>query len=172
MTVLRRVSRIAAALLGAAVLAASLAGAASPRQPTEITDIVRIDVANSVAWAMDGAVSGMVVPLVLTVCAERCPQCTEVTAFFGQFPPDGRPVQLAVRSPDGTVERFGPAVRGAPGAMHSPAVAHPRDAERFALAALLPGAVISNGYESFRNRAGEARNREARETLLACLRRH
>ena len=45
------------------------------------------------------------------------------------------------------------------------------EAERFAGAALRPGALVSNGYRSFRNRTSETRNREVREAFIACLER-
>ena len=39
------------------------------------------------------------------ICAMRGPYAVEVTAFFGAFPPNRRPVQLEVRSPEGGVQR-------------------------------------------------------------------
>ena len=94
----------------------------------------------------------------------------EATAFFGGFPRDRRPVQLAVRTAQGTVHRFGPVVSGGPEAgFHSPRITDPAEAGRFADAAFRPGSLVSNGYRSFRNRAGEARNRAVREAFLACI---
>ena len=71
--------------------------------------------------------------------------------------------QLAVRGPDGTVERFGTVVTGGPDAgFHSPRFIDPQEAARFVRIALRPGALISNG---------ERRNRTVRDAFLACVRR-
>ena len=106
------------------------------------------------------------------ICATRGPYGIEATAFFGAFPADRRPVQLAVLGADGTVARFGPVVTAGPeSGFHSPRIVDPGEAERFADVALRLGALVSNGYRSFRNRASEARNREVREAFIACLKR-
>ena len=82
------------------------------------------------------------------------------------------PVQLAVRSPDGAVERFGAVLAGGPEAgFHSPQLRDPHDAQRFVTVALQPGALISNGYRSFWNRASEQRNQQVRDEFLACVQR-
>lgn len=55
------------------------------------------------------------------LCAARDDTEMQVTAFFGAFSGSHRPVQLAVRGPDGTVERFGPVVAAGPeSGFHSP----------------------------------------------------
>ena len=96
----------------------------------------------------------------------------KATAFFGAFPGAHHPVQLAVRSPDGAVERFGPVLAGGPEAgFHSPQLRDPHDAQRFVTVALQPGALISNGYRSFWNRASEQRNQQVRDEFLACVQR-
>ena len=57
----------------------------------------------------------------------------EATAFFGGFPHDRRAIQLAVRTADGTVHRFGPIVPGGPEAgFHSPRITDPDEAARLA----------------------------------------
>ena len=69
-------------------------------------------------------------------------------------------MQLAVLTAEGTVFRFGPVVSGGPeSGFHSPRIADPAEAGRFAEAAFRPGSLVSNGFRSFRNGAGEARNR-------------
>lgn len=139
----------------------------------EVAAIVDLEAPHAVAYAMRAALgdTGEHVGLGV-ICAERGPYEIEATVFFGGFPADRRPVQLAVRGADGTVERFGPVVTAGPeSGFHSPRIVDAGEAERFANAALRPGALVSNGYRSFRNRAGEARNREVREAFLACLRR-
>ena len=94
----------------------------------------------------------------------------QAAAAFGGYPPDGRPVQLAVRTADGRVERFGPLQRGAPGSgVHAPRVVDPAGAWRFAAAALGEGLLVSNGFRSLWNRAGPADNGAARTRLRDCM---
>ena len=91
--------------------------------------------------------------------------------YFGGYPPDGRPVQLAVRAADGRIERFGQVERGTPASgFHAPMLNHPAEAWRFAEAALGDGALISNGYRSLWNRAGPASNQSAQLRLRDCMR--
>ena len=156
-----------------AVLATPVsAGHAGETWPTpEIADIVDLEAPHTVAYAMRGELgaTGEYVGLGL-ICATHGPYEIEATAFFGAFPDDRRPVQLAVRSALGTLERFGPVVSAGPeSGFHSPRITDPGEAGRFAEAALRPGALVSNGYRSFWNRASEARNREVREAFRACL---
>lgn len=160
----------------AVVLCAALAlpGAVKAGEafPTpEIARIDRLDIPGAAAWAMKGVLgnSGIAVGFA-AVCTTEGPRRIEATAFFGAFPADRRPVQLAVRTADGTVHRFGPLVSGGPEAgFHSPRIVDPGEAQRFAGAAFRPGALVSNGFRSFLNRASEARNRAVREAFLACL---
>lgn len=165
-------------LTGTVLLAAALALAgavqAGETYPTpEIVRIDRLDIPGAAAWAMKGRLGGGNITVGLAaVCAVEGPRRIEATAFFGAFPADRRPVQLAVRTAEGTVHRFGPVVYGGPEAgFHSPRIADPGEAARFAAAAFRPGSLISNSFRSFRNRAGEARNRAVREAFLACLKR-
>lgn len=91
-------------------------------------------------------------------------------AHFGSFPADGRPVQLAVRTAAGRIERFGPVVRGGPASgFHSPTIDEPSEALRFANAALSEGALVSNGFQSAWNRASEQSNAAARRRLEECM---
>ena len=105
--------------------------------------------------------------------AIRCVRDTGVlegSLAFGFFPP-GKRVQAAVRTPSGRVERFGPVVVGGRASgFHVPEVAGRSEVLRLMNAAMAEGALISNGHNSVWNRVGRARNREAREALLACSR--
>ncbi len=93
-----------------------------------------------------------------------------VAASFGLFPEDGRPVQLAVRSATGAIDRFGPVVRhsGSESGFHSPLLEDPEDVERFVAVAFRSGALISNGYRSIWNRVDEAQNAQARFLVDDC----
>lgn len=97
-------------------------------------------------------------------------QAGKLAAFlsFGTVP-DGKPVQAAAGLAE-RVERFGPVVRGGgPAAgFHAPVIAERADALRFVDAAFVPGALVSNGHNSVRNRIGESENREARTALRRC----
>ena len=97
----------------------------------------------------------------------------EVTVFFGSFPARGTPVQLAIRTAGGRVERFGPVVRAsAPqSGFHSPQISDPREVARFLDNALETGALVSNGYRSFWNRVPPALNRDALNRMRAFRRR-
>jgi len=136
----------------------------------EITRIEALDAPGSVTWGMRGELgeTGHYVGLVMT-CKTDGSRTGEVTAFFGSFPGERHPVQLAVRSAGGKVGRFGPVVAGGPeSGFHSPRITDPQEAKRFLRLALQPGSLISNGYRSFWNRVSEARNKEVLAAFLAC----
>ena len=88
---------------------------------------------------------------------------------FGSVP-SGKPVQAAVRTSDGRVERFGPVVRGGgPAAgFFDPKIVKRADALRFIDAAFAAGSLISNGHNSVWNRVGARENGEARTALRRC----
>jgi len=169
---MRRVSVLALGGLLALLLVGT--GHPAPPWPTpEIREITALGGQDTVAYAMRGPLgdSGEVVGLAV-LCALRGSAEIEVTAFFGAFPGAHRPLQLAARGPAGTVEHFGPVVRAGPeSGFHSPQIRDPHDAERFVTVALQPGALISNGYRSFWNRASAQRNQQVREEFLACVHR-
>ena len=149
-------------------------GHAAPPHPTpEITQIEPLDHPQSVAYLMRAELGDTGVILGLTViCAPHEPAALQVTAFFGAFPGPQHPVQLAVRRPDGTGEGFGPVVRAGPeSGFHSPQLTTPQEVERFVTSAFQPGALISNGYRSFWNRASVQRNQQVREEVVACVQR-
>lgn len=162
------------ALSGALALTPVCPGHPAPPYPTpEIREIAALDIKGMVAYAMRGELgnSGAYVGLAVR-CARRGPADIEATAFFGAFPGAHHPVQLAVRRPDGTGERFGAVLAGGPEAgFHSPQLRDPHDVERFVTVALQPGALISNGYRSFWNRTSAQRNQQVREEFLACVHR-
>ena len=97
-----------------------------------------------------------------------------IIVFLGAFPPAGTPVQLAVRSPNGRVERFGAIIHNHGGprraGFHNPRLSNQEESRRFLDAVLESGALVSNGYNSFWNRVSPARNREVRETTRQCSR--
>ena len=149
------------------------AGLAQERWPTpEIRQIEVMQAGDGIAHAMRGEVgnTGTYVGLAI-VCSEQGGEEAKVMTFFGGFPADRRPVQLAVRRPDGVVERFGAVVSGGlDSGFHSPRIFDGGEAERFAEAALREGALVSNGYRSFWNRVSEENNREVRERFIRCVR--
>ena len=87
---------------------------------------------------------------------------------FGFFPP-GKRVQAAVRAPSGRVERFGPVVVGGRNAgFHVPELAGRSEILRLMNAAMVEGALISNGHNSVRNRIPDVENERARRLLNTC----
>ena len=92
-----------------------------------------------------------------------------VAAFLGRFPPDRRPVQLAVRTFDGRVERFGQLLLGGrETGFNDTYLEEPAAQRRFARVALQSQALVSNGYNSFWNGASAAANRRVLDALIAC----
>ena len=92
-----------------------------------------------------------------------------VAVFLGPFPSDRRPVQLAVRTSDGRVERFGQVlVGGLEAGFNDTYLEQPADQRRFARAALQSQVLVSNGYNSFWNGASAAANRRVLDALIAC----
>ena len=92
-----------------------------------------------------------------------------VAVFLGPFPSEPRRLQLAVRGPDGVVERFGDVFVAAPGAgFNDTYLEAPAEQRRFARAALRSGSLVSNGYNSFSNRASAAANRAVLDALAGC----
>ena len=163
-----------AALLPILAFVPGAAGQTPKTYPTpEISEIAEFNRPDAISYAMRGELgrSGIYVGMAFT-CATRGPRKVRANVLFGGFPADRRTVQLAVRLPNGGGHSFGPRVSGGPeSGFHSPLIRDPGRAEAFAKAALQSGALISNGYRSFFNRAGEARNREVLEAFIACLNR-
>lgn len=160
---------VAAVLLCAALAAHGAAQAEERVWPMPaIAYVDDLGIPGSLAFGMRGRLGeGSGTFGLVAVCTTEGPRQVEVAAFFGGFPRDRRPVQLAVRTADGTVLRLGPVVRGGREAgFHSPRITDPVGAARFADVAFRPGSLVSNGHRSFRNRAGEARNRAMRATFF------
>ena len=157
-----------AALLATAL--ASSAPAATYATP-EITKIVKIEVPGALAFAMRARLGNTDTYVGLTLlCPQSSASHIEVTVYFGAFPSDARPVQLAVRDSNRAVAHFGPAVRGTPASgFHSPRLTDPLRALKFVNAALQPGSLVSNGYRSFWNRASRADNQRVRNAFTRCL---
>ncbi len=103
--------------------------------------------------------------------AIRCVRATgalEGSMAFGLFPP-GKRVQAAVRAPSGRVERFGPVEVGSRASgFHVPEIVGRSEVLRLMNAAMVDGAVISNGHNSIRNRIPDAENARARRLLTTC----
>ena len=106
----------------------------------------------------------------LYVACERSDGRLRAQLFFGSYPA-GKPVQAAVRTADGAVERFGPIERGGPRTgFHDPRVEDPSDIQRLVNAAFTPDALVSNGHRSVWNRIPAPDNRQARESIATCAR--
>ena len=161
--------RFAVTVLAVAAILAVTSPAASQNPPAaEIVDVANVPAPDTVVWTMRASLGIATLPVAFYAC--RAEGDIETEIHFGSLPRDRRPIQLAVRRPDGTVERFGPVFAARSwGGPHTSRIVHRGDAERFANAALRTGSSISNGYEIYRNVASEADNRAAREAIVACL---
>ena len=104
--------------------------------------------------------------------AIRCVRASgalEGSMAFGFFP-SGKRVQAAVRSPSGRVERFGPVVMGGRASgFHVPEVTGRTEVLGLMNAAMVEGALISNGHNSVWNRISRKDNEKARKALLGCV---
>jgi len=148
-------------------IVASVFPARAPAQsPTpQVRRIEPVDGGYLMRAPFPGAVSDYLAAVF--ACAED--GSLDVATFFGGFPPDRRPVQLAVRTTDGRVHRFGSVLSAGPeSGFHSPLVEDRAEALRFASVALTPGALVSNGFRSFWNRAPQSDNAAALAYARAC----
>lgn len=139
----------------------------------EIDEIVVLDEVENQIFAMRAELGtpAVIVGMAL-ICDRSDNRNVMIDVYFGGFPRDRRPVQLAVRTADGAVERFGPVLRGGrESGFHSPRLVDGDEIRRFIRVALSPDALVSNGYRSFWNRVAENRNSEVREAFTACLNR-
>ncbi len=165
----RCVRRDAAAL---ALLGCSPDGA-SPQVPTPaIAAFEALDIPDTLAYVLRGRLGDLDAYVGLAVlCKAGGSGEIEVQAYFDTCPVDRRPVQLAPRSVDGWIERFGEAITAGPeSGFHSPVRTDLAEAERFLRIALQPGVLVSNGYNSFWNRASAADNQAVLRAFLACTR--
>ena len=149
-----------------AVLACLFAARAAAQSPTpEVQRIEAVDGGYLMRAPFRGGAASEYLAAVFA-CGEN--GSLDVATFFGSFPADRRPVQLAVRTADGRVHRFGSVVSGGPeSGFHSPLLEN-AEALRFAATALTPGALVSNGFRSFWNRAPERDNAAALAYARAC----
>ena len=158
--------------LPTAVAAAMLAAAATAAAAQSPTPQIRLIEKAAPGNATTASIMRAPVPNTVDQVgiAMTCDNGVDVTVFLGAFPPAGTRVRLAVHTTAGRIERFGPVVdhAGPRSGFHSPRLTDPRQVARFLDAALENGALVSNGYNSFRNRVAPARNRAARATMRAC----
>ena len=90
------------------------------------------------------------------------------TVYLGPFPPRLQVLQLAIRTADGAVTRFGSAFRAdAASGFHSPQLAGD-DLDEFLRAVLVPGTLVSNGYSSYRVQLTSAERTRLTTFLEAC----
>lgn len=162
---------------GVAVIAFLLAlvseGWGHAQWPTpEIYEIVALNEAETQIFAMRAELGSPVVIVGLAlICDRRESGESLIDVYFGGFPRDRSPVQLAVRTEEGRVERFGGILRGGRNAgFHSPRLVREDEMLRFVEVSLKAGSLISNGYRSFWNRVSRERNVEVRGQFTACLR--
>ena len=93
-----------------------------------------------------------------------------LNVYLGAFPTPGRRLQLAVRRADGRIERFGPVfTAGTRSGFHSPQL-DGADLDRFLAAIRGNGALVSNGFNSYFVRYGEADHASLRRFVDACRR--
>ena len=142
-------------------------GMPAPAETPTVTAVERISTDDDALAVMRTPVANGDYHLgIAASCGERGAM---LTISLGPFPGDYRPVQLAVRTVDGETERFGPVLKlGIEHGFHSPTLEEERDIERFLAAALQEGALISNGFYSFFNQAGEAAADTLHEVLQGC----
>ena len=93
-----------------------------------------------------------------------------LNTYFGPFPADGSPVQFMAGRPGSRIERYGPTFRGAGPAsgFHDPQVSRRGDALRMLGAAACYGSPVSNGHQSFWNRASREQNARVRAFAERC----
>jgi len=145
---------------------------AHAQHPTPaLTRLLPLEIPPAIAFVGRARLAGTRTHMGLALICRPAPdRHIQITVHFGTFPADGRPVQLALRTPDRAVIRFGPVIRAGPASgFHSPRITHLTDARRFVSAALRNGTLISNGYRSFWNRIPERENRQVRQSLVPCL---
>ena len=74
-----------------------------------------------------------------------------------------------MRAADGSIERFGPAFEAdSASGFHTPEIAGRDEIERFLRSAFTPGALVSNGFNSFFNDATPAARTAVLTVLTEC----
>lgn len=163
-------------LVAAAMLLAAWSGAGADADgiPTPVAEAFMIDVTDEATvtrgYALDVESSEGVYRIGVVAKCERATQAVVVWLYFGPFP-TSTPVQAAVRTADGRIERFGGVVameHGPQSGFHSPYLTEAGDVRRFLEAAFTTGALVSNGHMSWWHQISSDANDEARRTLMAC----
>ena len=159
---------LAVALATLATTAAAPANAQQAPTPEATAILTMIDDDARLAIGFAVPLPGVTDKIGLAVMCVRAERSLMAALFFGAFP-DDKPVQAAVRDPDGHIARFGPVVRGSRrSGFHDPEV-HDRDEIlRLMEMAFARGALLSNGHNSVWNRISESDNRGAHRRLLDC----
>ncbi len=140
--------------------------------PTPIATGFTIEIENTerhaLGWALPLMESTDQIRVGLLANCDRMTGMVEAIVYFGFFPPE-KPVQLAVRMPDGTGWFYGhPVVAGARSGMHVPIISDSVEARDFFRHALVRGSLISNGHNSFWNLLPEDENERALKMLETC----
>lgn len=162
--------RSALGICMAAVLLALPGGVEAQRgkTPEARSFEVRVDDAEHLIVGIVETVPGTEEGIGFTIRCVRANGVLEGSMAFGFFPP-GKRVQASVRAPSGRVERFGPVVVGGRASgFHVPEIAGRSDVVRLMNAAMVEGALVSNGHNSVWNRIGRKRNEDAKAALLEC----
>ena len=161
-------------VVAAASLVAAWGGGVRAEIPTPVAQAFTIDVTVEArvarGYALDLEEAGGVYRIGVVATCDRETRDVAVGLYFGPFPAS-KPVQAAVRTADGRIERFGPVVSATHGALsgfHSPQLTEPGDVMRFLEAAFTTGALVSNGHMSWWHRVPEGANEEARRALMEC----
>ena len=152
-------------LLAALLLAAAPAAAQVPT-PEATALRTYVDDGEGLALGFAARLEGVPSPVGFAAVCEAGD--LHVRLYFGGFPP-GKPVQAAIRDPDGRVLRLGPVVRGGPrSGFHDPVIDDDALARRAVDLAFRNGALVSNGHNSLWNRIPEPENAAARARIREC----
>ena len=166
-------ARLIAILLTAGLLAVDASGVAASVPTPEATSMnITLDDGATRARGFVVGLDGVEWRIGVVIACDVATGRLEAHLAFGPFPAD-RPVQAAVLSIDGSVERFGSVVQTAHGArsgFHSPVVEGRDEVLRLMAAAFSEGALISNGWRSVWNRIPAAGNARAQQDILKCAR--
>ena len=156
-----------------AVLAIAVSGPGAAGQvptPEALEFNVSVDEADEFGRGIVLALPGTTQRVGMVVICTRESGALTAYLFFGPFP-TAKPVQAAVRTAAGDVERFGAVLeteRGSASGLHSPTLTARDDVLRFIDAAFTKGTLVSNGHNSFWNLIGVDENAAARRELLEC----
>ena len=166
-----RKRRRAGAALGALLALASQSGTGAVETPEATAFALSRETTDEVLFAFAAGLPGSGEQLGMYIRCERAAKRLSAGLFFGTYP-SGKPVQAAVRTREGTVERFGPVMRGsARSGYHSPELTDAAEVRRLLASALGEGALLSNGHNSVWNRIPAPENQRARKAIEQCAQR-